>query len=169
MNANPILGDGFYDVKVPKNKIIKHIIDEAFVIDKLDEKLVRFFSTNISGYIEGLTGYIKLNEDDGERELLQVERLDVDVNSIGRTPKDTWIPVAYIDIGLNQLKLRTSAGHMIALIDIFQDNVDEPSDFIKTHNKYWKRIEFGVNLNSGTFGLGMMKINKEFAKRENGH
>ena len=117
-------------MKVPKTKIVKHIVDDAYVIDKINEKLVRFLSTNISGYIENLTGYIKLNEDDGERRLVKIDRLDVEVNSIGKTPKDTWIPVAFVDIGLEQLDLKTSAGHMIALIEIFEDNVDEPSDFL---------------------------------------
>jgi hypothetical protein len=55
---------------------------------------------------------------------------------------------------------------MIALIDIFEKNVDEPSDFIKMNSKYWKKIEFGVNLNSGSFGLGIMKINQDHAKRD---
>ena len=67
------------------------------------------------------------------------------------------------------MKLKTTAGHMISLIDIFESNVDEPSDYLKSTRKYWKRIEFDVDVSSGSLNLGQMKINREFAKREMGN
>jgi hypothetical protein len=48
---------------------------------------------------------LKLNEDDGEQELLEIDRLDLEINSIGKAPKDTWIPIAFVDLGLEQLKM----------------------------------------------------------------
>lgn len=51
---------------MPKNKIVKHIVKEAFVIDNFEEKVVRFFSTNVLGEITNMVGFVKLNEEDGE-------------------------------------------------------------------------------------------------------
>jgi hypothetical protein len=101
-----------------------------------------------------LVGLIKLNEEDGEQPIIDIAKVDLDLNAIGKTPKDTWIPVSFVKLDLQKMKLKTSAGHMISLIDIFECNVDEPSDFLKSTRKYWKKIEFEVDLSSGQLNLG---------------